>query len=133
MIDLPLHQFKDMWVNNDITQDSGKEIVTQGNKEDMVMESSNVPVDVEMEIVKKETHPPSTGLPSILGYDENHTDDYQLTSLLPIEKIIDTPLANEEDELAQDGETPEDVQNSSPTSSYFDPNIWKEPDTLQHT
>lgn len=97
------------------------------------MEPSNVPADVEMENVKKETHPSSTGLPSISGNNEDHTNDYQLTLLPPIERIIDMTLADEEDEVAQNGETPKDVQNSLPTSSYFDPSIWKEPDTVPHT
>jgi hypothetical protein len=125
-LELPLRQFEDLQVISD--DGSGERDELGGNAD------SNVPDDVEMETEEHITHHTSADEPQATRTDTDSIYEARPTSLPPIDTITDAPPANEDDELDQgeDGEGPENAQNS-PASPYFDPEVWKEPDTLQRT
>ena len=126
-LDLPLRQFEDLQVGSNNTSESGKGDEVGNN------DTSNVPVDVEMENVEYHTHQNSADNSTILQDDEEDIRAHHSTSLPPIDTISNAPPVNEDDELDQGEETPEDAQNLTPPSPYFDPDVWKELDPAHLT
>jgi len=83
---LPLRQFEDLQVNSNNASESGKGDEAGNN------DTYNVPGDVEMESAETFTHPPSPDT----GIEEDIHED-QPVLLLPIDILITTPFAEEQD------------------------------------
>jgi len=109
-----LRQLEDLQVDSHNASESGKETVER--------QPSNVPTDVEMRNVKNNTHIDYADTSLMPQNGEEDIQTHHLTSLPPIDRIINMLPMEEEDELAQDDESPEDMQD--PPSPYDHDDYW---------
>jgi len=107
-LDLPLRQFEDLQVDSNNASELGKEAPGE--------QPSNVPGDVEMEPDDTLTHPSSTERPDDDGEDSIY--DNRPASVPPIDILITTPSAVEEDELVQEDRHIDLEEDTSPPGSY---------------